>query len=84
MSDTLPITQARNQFGNLVRRASSLRERTTITDHGHPAAVLINAQELADLEDRLAFAEYEADRAAGTLKTSTSKEARQRLGLTSS
>jgi PHD/YefM family antitoxin component YafN of YafNO toxin-antitoxin module len=38
--------------------ASTRRERITITDHGVPAAVLVNAQELADLDDDLAIALY--------------------------
>jgi prevent-host-death family protein len=81
MSDTLPITEARGQFGTLVRRASTRRERTTITDHGQPAAVIINAQELEDLEDDLALARYEADKAAGTLRTVPHDQVRERLGL---
>ncbi len=82
MSDTLPITEARSQFGSLVRRASTRRERITITDHGQPAAVIINAQELADLEDDLAVAKYRAEQAAGTLRTVPNREVRERLGLT--
>jgi PHD/YefM family antitoxin component YafN of YafNO toxin-antitoxin module len=74
MSDTLPITEARGQFGSLVRRASTRRERITITDHDQPAAV--NAQELEDLEDDLAFARYEAEKAAGTLRTVPHDESR--------
>ncbi|GAA2842587.1 type II toxin-antitoxin system Phd/YefM family antitoxin [Kribbella solani] len=81
MSDTLPITEARSQFGTLVRRASTRRVRTTITDHGQPAAVIINAQELEDLEDELAFARYDAEKAAGTLRTVSHREARERLGI---
>jgi prevent-host-death family protein len=41
----LSMTEARKQFGSTVRRAATARERTTITDHGQPAAVLVNAQE---------------------------------------
>ncbi len=81
MSDTLPITEARSQFGALVRRASAGRERFTITDHGQPAAVLINAHELADLEDALALARYEAEKATGTLRTIPHADVRARLGL---
>jgi prevent-host-death family protein len=80
MSDTLPITEARSQFGSLVRRASIRRERTTITDHGQPAAVIISAQELADLEDSLAIAQHQAAKAADTLRTVPNREARDRLG----
>ncbi|MFE6100220.1 type II toxin-antitoxin system prevent-host-death family antitoxin [Streptomyces laurentii] len=80
MSDTLPITEARAKFGSLVRRASHARERITITDHGQPAAVLINPQELADLEDALALARYRARQAAGEVGV-PHDEVRARLGL---
>jgi prevent-host-death family protein len=83
MSETLPMTEARSQFGALVRRAAARRERITITDHGQPAAVLINPQELADLEDALALALYQADKSAGTLRTVQHSEVRARLGLKS-
>ncbi|MER7787527.1 type II toxin-antitoxin system Phd/YefM family antitoxin [Streptomyces sp. NPDC097640] len=81
MSDVLPMTEARARFGSLVRRASHSRERITITDHGQPAAVLINPQELADLEDALALAEYRASQANGTFVGIPHEEARRRLGL---
>ncbi|MET9516717.1 type II toxin-antitoxin system Phd/YefM family antitoxin [Streptomyces sp. NPDC002994] len=81
MNDTLPITEARARFGSLVRRTSHARERILITDHGQPAAVLINPQELADLEDALALAEYRAEQAAGTFVGVPHEEVRARLGL---
>jgi prevent-host-death family protein len=81
MSETLPITEARARFGSLVRRASHTRERITITDHGQPAAVLINPQELADLEDALALAQYRARQAAGENSAVPHDEVRARLGL---
>ncbi|MFD9061455.1 type II toxin-antitoxin system Phd/YefM family antitoxin [Kitasatospora purpeofusca] len=81
MNETLPITEARAKFGTLVRRASHGRERITITDHGQPAAVLINPQELADLEDALALAQYRARQATGTLATTPHHHVRARLGL---
>ncbi|MEE1823711.1 type II toxin-antitoxin system Phd/YefM family antitoxin [Streptomyces sp. BE20] len=81
MNDTLPITEARAKFGTLVRRASHGRERITITDHGQPAAVLINPQELADLEDALALAQYRARQAAGTTHTTPHDDVRTQLGL---
>ncbi|MFD9374137.1 type II toxin-antitoxin system Phd/YefM family antitoxin [Streptomyces sp. NPDC059999] len=82
MSDTLPITEARARFGALVRRASHARERITITDHGQPAAVLINPQELADLEDALAMALYRERQSAGTAAAAVPHdEVRTRLGL---
>ncbi|MFD3406988.1 type II toxin-antitoxin system Phd/YefM family antitoxin [Kribbella sp. NPDC058693] len=81
MSDVLPITEARIHFGRLVRQASTRRERTTITDHGQAAAVIISAQELEELEDALAFAQYDLEKQAGTLRTVPHREARERLGL---
>ncbi|MFE2528030.1 type II toxin-antitoxin system Phd/YefM family antitoxin [Streptomyces sp. NPDC059382] len=78
----MPITEARARFGALVRRASHARERITITDHGQPAAVLINPQELADLEDALAMALYRERQSAGTATAAVSHdEVRTRLGL---
>jgi len=81
MSDILPITEARARFGSLVRRASNARERITITDHGQPAAMLINPQELAELEDALALARYQARRATGAVETVPHDDVRARLGL---
>ncbi|MGY0058933.1 type II toxin-antitoxin system prevent-host-death family antitoxin [Streptomyces sp. LZ34] len=81
MSDVLPMTEARARFGSLVRRASHSRERITITDHGQPAAVLINPQELADLEDALALAQYRIRQATGEVVGVPHEEVRRRLGL---
>ncbi|MGW6459759.1 type II toxin-antitoxin system Phd/YefM family antitoxin [Streptomyces sp. NPDC055078] len=83
MGETLPITEARARFGSLVRRASHARERITITDHGQPAAVLINPQELADLEDALALALYRRRQESGTSEGVPHTEVRARLGLES-
>ncbi len=77
----LPLTEARKRFGSLVRRAATTRERVTITDHGHPAAVIVNAQELADLEEALALAEYRVAQADGTVTTVSQSDARRRLRL---
>jgi len=75
------MTEARKQFGTLVRRAATVRERVTITDHGQPAAVLVNAQELADLEEALALAEHRARQAAGEHRPVPHAVVRERLGL---
>lgn len=64
-----------------MRRASHARERITITDHGQPAAVLINPQELADLEDALALAQYRARQAAGTATAIPHEQVRAQLGM---
>ncbi|MEV7277990.1 type II toxin-antitoxin system Phd/YefM family antitoxin [Streptomyces sp. NPDC093111] len=88
MSATFPITEARAQFGTLIRRTAHARERITITDHGQAAAVFINPtelneleQRLADLEDDLALARYRARQAEGTAVGVPQDEARARLGL---
>lgn len=65
MGDAPPITEARAQFGSLVRRTSHARERITITDHGRPAAALIHPRELAGLEDTLALAGYRERQGSG-------------------
>jgi prevent-host-death family protein len=82
MSEGYAMVRARVMLGSLVRRAASGRERITITDHGHPAAVLVNAQELADLEDAAALAEYRVRQVTGTVEPAVPHdEVRRRLGL---
>ena len=66
MSDAYPMTAARANFGNLVRRTANGRERIAITDHGHTAAILINPAELAEIEEALAVAEYKLRQANRT------------------
>jgi prevent-host-death family protein len=88
MSATFPITEARAQFGSLVRRTANARERITITDHGQAAAVFINPRELAELEERvleleeqLALARYRVEKANGTFVGVPHDEVRRMLGL---
>ncbi|AZM48012.1 type II toxin-antitoxin system Phd/YefM family antitoxin [Streptomyces sp. WAC 06738] len=81
MSETLPIAQARSQFGALVRRAALGRERTIITDHGEPAAMIVGIADIEDLEDALAVAQYEARKARGEDTYVPHDEVRRRLGL---
>jgi prevent-host-death family protein len=64
MTQTLPIAEARSKLGDLARRAAQ-REHIVLTDHGVPTAVLISPAELEDLEDALALARLERDRALG-------------------
>jgi prevent-host-death family protein len=75
----LSMSQARMRLTSLVRRAVSDHERTTITDHGEPAAVLVNAEELADLEEALALATYRARQASGQQRMIPHEEALRRL-----
>jgi prevent-host-death family protein len=81
MAESLPMTVARGRFGSLVRRAAHGRERITITDHGSPAAVLISATELEDLEDALALAESRLRRAAGQTVRIPHAQVLTQLGL---
>lgn len=77
----LSLSKARMQLDALVRRAASDRERVTITNHGRPAAVLVNAEELADLEEALGLAEFRAQQAAGEHHTIPHAEVRRKLGV---
>jgi prevent-host-death family protein len=63
----IPISAARSQLGDLVRRAAHSRETIAITDHGHVAALLVSPQVIEDLEDALAVADYQRRKAEGTL-----------------
>ncbi|MEE1942890.1 type II toxin-antitoxin system Phd/YefM family antitoxin [Streptomyces sp. TRM 70361] len=69
MSDTIGVDEARAGLHGLVRRAAVRGERIVPTEHGQVAAVLISPQELADLEDGLALARYEPEKATGTVDT---------------
>lgn len=58
------LAEARGELGGLARRAAR-HERITLTDRGTPVAVLVSPAELEDLEDALAIARLERDRALG-------------------
>ncbi|WP_406053985.1 type II toxin-antitoxin system Phd/YefM family antitoxin [Streptomyces sp. NBC_01077] len=64
MTVSYPITEARGQLGELARRAAQ-HERIILTDRGQPTAVLVSPAELEDMEDALALARLERDRALG-------------------
>lgn len=49
----LPFTDARNRLSELIDEVTRTHERVEITRHGHPAAVLISADDLAALEETL-------------------------------
>lgn len=66
---------------SLVRRTAWTRERGTITDHDEPAAVVISADELEDLEDELAIAQSLLREARGETTWVPHNEVKQRLGL---
>ncbi|MCH6162228.1 type II toxin-antitoxin system Phd/YefM family antitoxin [Streptomyces marispadix] len=58
--ETCSLAQAADRLDSLVQRVAQARERIAITDRGQVAAVLISPQELRDLEQALAAAEYRA------------------------
>jgi antitoxin YefM len=49
----IPFTDARNRLSELIDEVTRTHERVEITRHGHPAAVLISADDLAALEETL-------------------------------
>ena len=82
MSETLPAHEAESRFEALRRRASRGRERITITEPGEPSAVLLSAEDLEELEIKLALAEFDARRARGEAgPTVPHDEVKRRLGL---
>jgi prevent-host-death family protein len=83
MNQRLAMTEVRPVLGRLIRQAAHARDRVTITDHGQPAAVLISAAELEDLEDALALARYQLAQLTGTQVPPVPHETvRERLGFT--
>jgi prevent-host-death family protein len=69
------------QLGRLVRRAVRDHERITITDDDAPAAVVMSADELEDLEDALAVAQSRLREAAWETTWIPHEEVRWRLDL---
>jgi antitoxin YefM len=53
MSDVLPLTEVEARFSELVDRVEHEHDRITVTRNGRPVAVLVNADDLAALEDSL-------------------------------
>lgn len=49
----VPLGDARNRLSEYVADVERTHERITITRHGHPAAVLISADDLASIEETL-------------------------------
>jgi PHD/YefM family antitoxin component YafN of YafNO toxin-antitoxin module len=77
----LSVSEAQQQLGALVRQVAAGRRAVITGPDGHSTAVLVSAGELADLEDELAFAQHDAEKAAGTFGSVPQAEARRRLGL---
>lgn len=49
----VPLGEARDRLSEYVTDVERTHQRVTITRHGHPAAVLISADDLASLEETL-------------------------------
>jgi len=49
----VPLGEARDRLSEFVAEVERTHERVTITRHGHPAAVLISADDLASIEETL-------------------------------
>jgi antitoxin YefM len=49
----VPLGEARDRLSEYVADVERTHERVTITRHGHPAAVLISADDLASIEETL-------------------------------
>jgi prevent-host-death family protein len=49
----VPLGEARDRLSEYVSKVERTHERVTITRHGHPAAVLISADDLAAIEETL-------------------------------
>jgi prevent-host-death family protein len=79
MTESLPLTSVHEPFQSLVRRAARDRERITLTDHNEPAAVVISADELEDIEDALAVAQSRLRDAAGETAWVRHEDVRSRL-----
>lgn len=53
MSEIVPFTEAKAHLSDLVDRVVGEHQRITLTRNGRPAAVLINPDELASIEETL-------------------------------
>lgn len=49
----MPLTEAKARLNELVEEAVATQERTVITRHGRPAAVLISVDDLESMEETL-------------------------------
>lgn len=81
MAESLPLAAVAGPLQSLVRRTARTRERVTITDQDEPAAVVISADELEDLEDELAVTHSLLREARGETTWVSHDAVRRRLGL---
>jgi len=88
---TVALSEAKDKLSALVDEAGSTHEIIQITRHGHPAAVLMSADDLDSLHETLhllsqpgaleELRQAEADAAAGDVVSGA--ELRRRYGLSS-
>ncbi|MER7172869.1 type II toxin-antitoxin system prevent-host-death family antitoxin [Streptomyces mesophilus] len=78
MGETLPVTEARAQFGRLIRRVCHGQERVTITARLRLCGLV--PQELAMLGDALALAQYRARQVGGEVVGVPRSGVRARIG----
>jgi prevent-host-death family protein len=82
IAEEVSITDARPRIGELAKRVARTRDHILLTSNDIPAAVLVNPEELAELQERVVVAELRAARAEGTaLPGVPLAEVRARLGL---
>ena len=84
MAESIPLAAVVPPLQSLVRHAARNRERITITDQDVPAAVVISADELEDLEDledALAVGQSRLREARGETTWVPHEEVSRRLGL---
>jgi PHD/YefM family antitoxin component YafN of YafNO toxin-antitoxin module len=81
MAESMPLAAVEVPFQALVRRAVRQRERITIADPDEPAAVVISAEELEDLEDALAAAQSRLREVGGETVWVAHDEVKRSLGL---
>ncbi len=85
----VPLGEVRDRLSEFVADVERTHERVTITRHGHPAAVLIAADDLASIEETLeilgtpgaveAIREGQADVGAGRIADNDEIKARYEL-----
>lgn len=86
----VPLGDARDRLSEYVSEVERTHQRVTITRHGHPAAVLISADDLAAIEETLeilgtpgaaeAIGEGLADAAAGRFADNDQLKSRYGIG----
>lgn len=52
---TIPLTDVKTHLSTLVDEVAATHDRVTITKHGHPAAIILAPDELAEIEETLAW-----------------------------